>query len=223
MSKIITKYPVEMAAYMKIIQSLYLFFAGLPLILTMFSGFMALSLLNVGFVTLFACQIIIVPICVMLLHVITDLIFPLQKNSDLLHLVPSEIHTKDINITPSYWMSHVVFFFSYVFVNAYTIYNDTSSQVADNDAKKEHRKIRTFAIMIASALILFLFICIRYMFMGEKVETLIGIIVALAAFAPLAYYAHHVAMLLGAQNGDMLGIMHQVMASIKTGNPTLCM
>ncbi len=212
-----------MAAYMKIIQSLYLFFAGLPLILTMFSGFMALSLLNVGFVTLFACQIIIVPICVMLLHVITDLIFPLQKNSDLLHLVPSEIHTKDINITPSYWMSHVVFFFSYVFVNAYTIYNDTSSQVADNDAKKEHRKIRTFAIMIASALILFLFICIRYMFMGEKVETLIGIIVALAAFAPLAYYAHHVAMLLGAQNGDMLGIMHQVMASIKTGNPTLCM
>jgi len=223
MSKIITKSPVEMAVYMKIIQSLYLFFAGLPLILTMFSGFMALSLLNVGFVTLFACQIIIVPICVLLLHFITDFIFPLQKNSDLLQLVPSEIYTKDINIVPSYWMSHVVFFFSYVFVNAYTIHNDTSSQVADDDTRKEHRKIRTFAIMIAAAVILFLCICIRYLFMGEEVETLMGIFVALAAFIPLAYYAQQVAMLLGAQNGDMLGIMHQVMASIKSGNPTLCM
>jgi len=208
---------------MKIIQSLYLFFAGLPLILTMFSGFMALSLLNVGFVVLFVCQVIIIPICVIFLHFITDLIFPLQKNSDLLQLVPSEIYTKDINIVPSYWMSHVVFFFSYIFVNAYTIFNDTSSQVAEDDVRKEHRKIRTFAIMVASAIILLLSICIRYMFMGEEVETLMGIFVALAAFAPLAYYAHHVAMLLGAQNGDMLGIMHQVMASIQSGNPTLCM
>jgi hypothetical protein len=208
---------------MKIIQSLYLFFAGLPLILTMFSGFMALSLLNVGFVVLFVCQVIIIPICVIFLHFITDLIFPLQKNSDLLQLVPSEIYTKDINIVPSYWMSHVVFFFSYIFVNAYTIFNDTSSQVAEDDVRKEHRKIRTFAIMVASAVILLLSICIRYMFMGEEVETLMGIFVALAAFAPLAYYAHDVAMLLGAQNGDMLGIMHQVMASIQTGNPTLCM
>jgi hypothetical protein len=208
---------------MKIIQSLYLFFAGLPLILTMFSGFMALSLLNVGFVVLFVCQVIIIPICVIFLHFITDLIFPLQKNSDLLQLVPSEIYTKDINIVPSYWMSHVVFFFSYIFVNAYTIFNDTSSQVAEDDVRKEHRKIRTFAIMVASAVILLLSICIRYMFMGEEVETLMGIFVALAAFAPLAYYAHDVAMLLGAQNGDMLGIMHQVMASIQSGNPTLCM
>ncbi len=210
-------------SFMKIIQSLYLFFAGLPLILTMFSGFMALSLLNVGFVVLFVCQVIIIPICVIFLHFITDLIFPLQKNSDLLQLVPSEIYTKDINIVPSYWMSHVVFFFSYIFVNAYTIFNDTSSQVAEDDVRKEHRKIRTFAIMVASAVILLLSICIRYMFMGEEVETLMGIFVALAAFAPLAYYAHDVAMLLGAQNGDMLGIMHQVMASIQSGNPTLCM
>ena len=210
-------------SFMKIIQSLYLFFAGLPLILTMFSGFMALSLLNVGFVVLFVCQVIIIPICVIFLHFITDLIFPLQKNSDLLQLVPSEIYTKDINIVPSYWMSHVVFFFSYIFVNAYTIFNDTSSQVAEDDVRKEHRKIRTFAIMVASAVILVLSICIRYMFMGEEVETLMGIFVALAAFAPLAYYAHDVAMLLGAQNGDMLGIMHQVMASIQSGNPTLCM
>jgi cobalamin synthase len=120
-------------------------------------------------------------------------------------------------------MSHVVFFFSYIFVNAYTIFNDTSSQVAEDDVRKEHRKIRTFAIMVASAVILLLSICIRYMFMGEEVETLMGIFVALAAFAPLAYYAHDVAMLLGAQNGDMLGIMHQVMASIQSGNPTLCM
>jgi len=210
-------------SFMKIIQSLYLFFAGLPLILTMFSGFMALSLLNVGFVVLFVCQVIIIPICVIFLHFITDHIFPLQKNSDLLQLVPSEIYTKDINIVPSYWMSHVVFFFSYIFVNAYTIFNDTSSQVAEDDVRKEHRKIRTFAIMVASAVILLLSICIRYMFMGEDVETLMGIFVALAAFAPLAYYAHDVAMLLGAQNGDMLGIMHQVMSSIQTGNPTLCM
>lgn len=212
-----------MAVYLKIIQSLYLFFAGLPLILVMFSGFMALSLLNVGFVTLFVCQIIIIPICVIFLHFFTDLIFPLQKNSDLLQLVPSEIYTKDINIVPSYWMAHVVFFFTYIFVNAYTIFQDNRSQVADDDVRKEHRKIRTFTIMITSAVILFLCICIRYLFMGEEVETLMGIFVALAAFVPLAYYAQHVAMLLGAQNGDILGIMHQIMASINSGNPTLCM
>jgi hypothetical protein len=212
-----------MAVYLKIIQSLYLFFAGLPLILVMFSGFMALSLLNVGFVTLFVCQIIIIPICVIFLHFFTDLIFPLQKNSDLLQLVPSEIYTKDINIVPSYWMAHVVFFFTYIFVNAYTIFQDNRSQVADDDVRKEHRKIRTFTIMITSAVILFLCICIRYLFMGEEVETLMGIFVALAAFVPLAYYAQHVAMLLGAQNGDILGIMHQIMASIHSGNPTLCM
>jgi len=204
-------------------QSLYLFFAGLPLILLMFSGFMSLSLLNTGFITLFVGQLIVVPIAVMLLHLLTQFVFPLQASSDILHLVPSEIDPSKVNIVPSYWMAHVVFFFSYVFVNAYTIYNADTSQASDTDWKKQHRKLRTFAIMVATASIFLLFVCIRYAFLGENVETLMGIFVALAAFIPLGYYAHQVAILLGAQNGDILGIMHQVMASINNGNPTLCM
>jgi hypothetical protein len=204
-------------------QSLYLFFAGLPLILLMFSGFMALALLNTGFITLFTGQLIVVPISVMVLHLFTQFIFPLQPPSDLLHLVPSEIDPSKVNIVPSYWMAHVVFFFSYVFSNAYMIYTDDKGSVSDSDPKKMHRKLRTLAVMVATAAILLTFIFIRWRFMGERVETFLGVLVALAAFAPLGWYANQVAVLLGAQNGDILGIMHQVTASINNGNPTLCM
>ena len=55
-------------------------------------------------------------------------------------------------------------------------------------------------------------------------ETIFGIIIALLAFIPAGYYWYQLAIKNGSQNGDIFGIMQQILPAMEDDtNATLCM
>jgi hypothetical protein len=203
-----------------------LFLLGFPLIIICLIGFLSLTVLNVGTIFLFVGQVLIVPISVMLLHVITWIIPGIHvPPSDVGLLVPSIRDAgmaSSFNVGPSYWVAHVVFFCSYIFTNAYTVYNLDSADINNSPWKVKNRKGRSLMIMIVSILSMVALILSRYLMTGA--ETLLGITIGVGVFVPLSYYWYQIAIKNGSQNGDIFGIVQQIMPSIETDNAaTLCM
>jgi hypothetical protein len=202
-----------------------LFLLGFPLIMICLVGFLAMSVLNTGTIFLFIGQVVIVPIAVILLHVFTSILPGTSvPPSDVGLLVPSIIAAGSksyINVAPSFWVAHVVFLCSYIFANAYTVYTLDTSGVSGPAWKIENRKARSLMIMIVSVASVLALIASRYVMTGS--ETVFGILIGLAAFAPLGYYWYQLAIKNGSQNGDMFGIMQQVIPSIEDDkNASMC-
>jgi hypothetical protein len=206
-------------------KAVILFFLGFPLIMTSIMGFLSISLLNIGTFVLFAGQIIIVPVLVLLIHLFTWM-FPKVEASDVGMLIPSFeealVGTK-YNVTPSYWVAHVVFLFSYIFTNAMEIYKkDASVSTRSYNWKIENRKGRATMIMMTCIVLLIMFLGIRYFVSGT--ETFLGILVGLGAFAPLGYFMYKLAMRSGAQNGDVFGMVQQMIPALEEdSNATICL
>jgi len=194
-----------------------MFFLGIPVIMTTLMGFLSISLLNLGVIILFLGQLLIVPIAVIILHMVTWILPGTHvANSDIAMLIPSSYESivtgGKINVAPSYWIAHVVFLCSYIFSNALKVYN--MDPVKTNTAWRiMNRKARSKMIMILTAVILTLLILIRLY--TTQAETVFGTIIGLAAFIPLGYGWYEVAIKSGAQNGDIFGIVQQMIPSIE--------
>ena len=202
-----------------------LFFLGLPLIMISIIGFLAVSILNTGMLILFAGQIVAVPVAVMFLHLAT---WPLVqvKASDLGMLVPSfeaVLENEYFNVSPSYWVAHIVFLFSYIFTNALTVYRkEASVSTSTYSWKVENRKARSAMIMTVSLILMISLIGLRYFVVGT--ETFLGILIALVTFFPLGYGWYQLAIKSGAQQGDVFGIVQQMIPIMEDDtNATLCM
>ena len=196
-----------------------LFLLGFPLIMICLIGFLSISVLNTGMIFLFVGQVIIVPIVTTLLHIITSFLPGTHvPPSDVGLLVPSikeALSVSSLNVAPSFWVAHVVFLCSYIFMNAYTVYvSDTKSGLAATGPKwkLENRRARSMMIMIVSVVSLIALIVSRYFMTGS--ETMFGILIALGAFIPIAYYWYKVAIKNGDQNGDIFGIIQQMIPSV---------
>jgi hypothetical protein len=203
-----------------------LFLLGFPIIIICLIGFLSLTVLNVGTIFLFVGQVLIVPLTVALLHVITSIIPGTRvPASDVGLLVPSIRDAgmaSSFNVAPSYWVAHVVFFCSYIFTNAYTVYNLDSATAGSAPWKIENRKGRSLMIMIVSLLSMGALILSRYVMTGA--ETVLGVIIGIGVFVPLAYYWYQIAIKNGSQNGDIFGIVQQIMPSIEEDTAaTLCL
>lgn len=202
-----------------------LFLLGFPLIMICLIGFLSISVLNVGTIFLFVGQVLVVPICVLALHLITWILPGTHVTaSDVGLLVPSikEALSGYLNVGPSFWVAHVVFLCSYVFTNAYTVYKLDASAVPGPAWKLENRKARSLMIMATSVFLLVTLLVSRYYMTGS--ETIFGILIGLGAFAPVAYYWYQIAIKNGAQNGDIFGIMQQILPAMEEdSNAALCM
>jgi hypothetical protein len=202
-----------------------LFLLGFPLIMICLIGFLSISVLNVGTIFLFVGQVLVVPICVLALHIFTWILPGTHvPASDVGLLVPSinEALSGNLNVGPSFWVAHVVFLCSYIFTNAYTVYKLDASAVPGPAWKLENRKARSLMIMATSVFLLVTLLVSRYYMTGS--ETIFGILIGLGAFAPVAYYWYQIAIKNGAQNGDIFGIMQQILPAMEEdSNATLCM
>jgi len=77
-------------------------------------------------------------------------------------------------------------------------------------------------IMIVSLLSMGALILSRYVMTGA--ETVLGVIIGIGVFVPLAYYWYQIAIKNGSQNGDIFGIVQQIMPSIEEDTAaTLCL
>jgi len=205
-----------------------LFLLGFPLIMICLIGFLSISVLNVGTIFLFVGQVILVPIAVLAIRIVTSILPGTHvPPSDVGLLVPSikdALSTSSFNVGPSFWVAHVVFLCSYIFTNAYNIYVvDTLSGPAASGPKwkLENRRARSMMIMIVSVASLIALILSRYLMTGA--ETIFGIIIALGAFVPLAYWWYGIAIKNGLQNGDIFGIMQQIIPSLENDtSASLC-
>ena len=177
-----------------------LFLLGFPLIMICLIGFLSISVLNVGTIYLFIGQVILVP------------------------SIKDALSTSSFNVAPSFWVAHVVFLCSYIFTNAYTVYVvDTKSGPAASGPKwkLENRRARSFMIMVTCVLALIALIVSRYLMTGA--ETVFGILIGLIAFIPAGYYWYQIAIKNDSQNGDIFGIMQQLIPSVENdANASLC-
>jgi hypothetical protein len=104
---------------------------------------------------------------------------------------------------PSTYLAHVAFFFSFLFTNAYYIYNipkDTSS----SDELYENRRNRSAMIMTTLISLYIIIVLVRYNITG--CESYYGITLTTAVFSALGFGAYKLAELCGARNSDVLGI-----------------
>ena len=205
-----------------------LFLLGFPLIMICLVGFLSISVLNVGTIYLFIGQVILVPIATILIRMFTWVLPGTHvPPSDVGLLVPSikdALSTSSFNVAPSFWIAHVVFLCSYIFTNAYTVYVvDTKSGRAASGPKwkLENRRARSLMIMVTCVLALIALILSRYLMTGA--ETIFGIFIGLVAFIPAGYYWYQIAIKNDSQNGDIFGIMQQMIPSMEDDvNASLC-
>ena len=203
-----------------------LFLLGFPLIMICLIGFLSISVLNVGTIILLIGQVVVVPVITFILQIFTSVLPGTHvPPSDVGLLVPSvreALGTSKFNVAPSYWVSHTVFLCSYIFMNAYTVYTLNTGGVNAPAWKIGNRKGRSLMIMIVSVLCLLTLLISRYRMTGT--ETVFGILIGLGAFIPVAYYWYQIAIKNGAQNGDIFGIMQQVLPAMENDtNASLCM
>ena len=192
-----------------------------PILLVAFVAFLAGAFSNVAIVSLLLGQVVIVPVVTFFIRLL-----PLPFHvpwSDVGNLFPSHptqiTHTSQPTIT-TYWMGQTVFFFTYVFLNALGIYSMPSDPNA-SDWMVNNRKTKLITVLGVLCAVFLGLVYLRYTTTG--VESIIGIVVALGVFIPLAYWWYNFATRCGLNHGDMFGIVTQIVPNSADENtPMTC-
>ena len=202
-------------------------FNALPIVLMTSLIILAFGLVNSGMGWIFVGQVLLFPI-VGAIHLITSMFGTTVPYSETLVLSPSEVF-KSINIKPSMWLVQVSYFFSYLFMNAYTIYNeDPIDNGSDYSTKVSNRKARTMMIMTVSVLFLIILIGCRVMAKSEgnlnRFIMSMSILMSLAVGITGAYIWNVIGGQpnVGTGHLDIFGISQQMMSVPKTDEVTLC-
>jgi hypothetical protein len=209
------------------IQKTFVFaFLKLPILLIAFTAFLSVTLGNIGTFMLFLGHTIAVPVTVwiaqLLLKVISVKGNPLfyVPSGDLTSLVKNAATTDTYQmVVPSYWLSQVWFFLSYLFTNAAKVY----SKPADGNTPKlkvDNRKARTTTIMIVTLVGALALTALRYTY--TNTETLLGVFASMGVGIGLGVGWYYFAELCGAQYSDVFGIITQTLSSGAQQKPLTC-
>lgn len=199
-------------------------FLAMPVILISVVFFLGFGLGNTGMLFLSLGQMTLVPIGVMLSHLVSHLLIPqsyaTKIQSDMLQLVPGQppvnSYSSNVNVTPSYWVSHFTFFCTYLFLNGYGVYKLPA--VSDDPAyvkKVDSRKARVQLVMLFTVFTFLALIFIRYFFTGS--ETFLGLILGVGVFGFLGWGWYAASINAGIRTLDLFGITQQM---IVVGDPT---
>jgi hypothetical protein len=191
-------------------------FVSLPILLIGFVGLLSIGLGNLGLFVLFAGQAVIVPVAVALTQFITGFLGgdanPLffVRASDLGRLVPSEASTLYMqNVAPSFWLTQIWFFLSYLFTNAVKVFRLEKDKTAVA-ALYENRRMRAVALMTVAALSAVVITALRF-FMGT--ETLVGAVISAVVGGLLGWGWYEFAAFCGARHADIFGIAQQILTT----------
>ena len=129
-----------------------------------------------------------------------------------------------INVTPSYWVTHVVFFFVYLIINAGLLLDLTKTDSTSSDKIKEkenNRKLRMKVVLVFTILTLAALLAIRYFL--TNTETWFGSIVGIGvggAWAAIYYFI--VRASIGVEVLDVFGVENQMIETKDFSKPYMC-
>jgi hypothetical protein len=216
-----------MGPFQTLRDSIIFFFLGFPIIIISLVGFLSVGIGNVGLIVLVLGQVFIVPIAVVISHFVTNIIpfldrFTNVSSSHMAQLIPNVPYKSGtINVFPSYWVAQTVFFFAYIFTNAYHVYSiPPLSDSPSEEWRVNNRRGRASMIMATTVFLTLFMLVMRYSVTGT--ETFFGTIWGLVAFSALGYGWYRVATLAGARKGDIFGIVQQMVPIPDDQNVTLC-
>jgi hypothetical protein len=198
-------------------------FFSLPLLFISFTAFLAISLGTPGLFILFLGQLLlsVTTLGFHFLENIIEIFFPLLKsqltvNADRAALLQGSTTDGIVNVFPSYWMVHVLFFLSYLLANAVDVFRaDAGSKAVD--WKISNRRSKAIAVIIVIVLVITTLVAIRCFLTGT--ETLLGAIIALPVVA-VGFGWYELAKVCGARDSDIFGIIQQMTPN--GGAPTTC-
>ncbi len=177
-----------------------------------FLGFMSLALGNVGMIILFLGHIFVVPMAVTLLHMISVIIPSGSKYvaaKDICNFLPSYPTTSSfVNVFPSYWVAHFLFFMGYFLQNAQNLITKTAEAGAPME-RVELRKTQGRMAMMIGIFATLLILGLRYKLTG--CETIPGMVIAALTLVPIGVGWYMMATLAGARDGDIFGIAGRIM------------
>lgn len=209
-------------------------FLSLPLLLIGWSLFLGSLQGNIGLLVLFLGHLTVVPLAGLISNTLLEFLFKKLSsdrfllnliqvgNSDVCNLVPgsTDFAIPFLPVAPSLWMSHIIFFFSFLLSNAYSIYFMKPADNADPE-KVERRKTQVLISIILSTVIAFVLILMRKLLVG--CETWLGMAVAFLTMVPLGYGWYSFARECSARDSDIFGIVQKVLPdSAKQPPPTTC-
>lgn len=197
-------------------------FFSLPLLFISFTAFLAIGLGTPGLFILFLGQILIsvTTLCFHLLDNVLDTVTFLKPflyvNADRASLIQGSTSGLMVNVFPSYWMVHVVFFLTYLLANAVSVFRaDADSKALD--WKISNRRSKATAVIIVIVLVMAALLATRCFLTGT--ETWAGALLGLVA-APIAWGWYEFAKACGARDSDIFGIIQQMTPN--GGAPTTC-
>lgn len=198
-------------------------FLSLPLLLIGWSLFLGSIQGNIGLLVLFLGHLTVVPLTALFSNTLLEFVFKKMEggsrnlldfiqvdNSDVCSLVPgkTDYGIPFLGVAPSLWMSHIVFFFSFLLSNAITLYTMKPAENADRE-KVERRKSQALLSIILSSALVVVLILMRKFLVG--CETWTGIIVAIALVSPLGYGWYRLARECSAKDSDIFGIIQSIL------------
>lgn len=140
----------------------------------------------------------------------------LTVNTDRAALLQNLPSTGPVNVFPSYWMVHVLFFLSYLMANAVDVYvKDPDSNASDWQIS--NRRSKAVAVIIVVTLAMVFLSLARFILTGA--ETPLGFLISLPVIGVgFGWYA--LAKTCGANDSDIFGIIQQMTPN--GGAPTTC-
>jgi hypothetical protein len=209
-------------------------FRSLPVVLSTAILVLGLTQANFNLLFFFFGMMILVPTGALLLNMILRLLFTSISVPEHLWKVPvvgaaqcsiyslpgSVDITSSASAVPSYWLSIMAFFFSYLIFNAITLYNLPSEEGASNE-KVNTRKNQAMMSIIGITFVGIMTLMLRY---ATSCETGLGVIVSLGLGVGLAkgWYDFMKNCGLGRLD-DLFGVRTRIMPiSAYTDTPTVC-
>ena len=205
-------------------------FMSLPLLFIAFTGIYGLGLANIGLGFLFIAQVAALPITLAIIHFVCSLLIRILPflnphltipYNDICNLIPGTIGSDtETIVAPSVWISQLFLFMTYLFANAFSVYTMESDN--SDSPLLANRKSRSLSAMIIIATVTFILLLIRQ-FVVRNCEKITGTIMGMFVGVGFGIGWYNLAMLCGAQNADIFGIVAGILpASATAPAPTYC-
>ena len=198
-------------------------FRNMPIILLATLLFIGTVQANFNYLFLATGMFLIVPTAVLLLNMFLEFVLPMITDNSALWMKYSPstcnvLSSKAIpnilmNVTPSYWTTIITFFFTYMFLNAYRLYNfSLGDQSLKNSTGEDARKTQSIMAMVLIVMVGLLFLLLR---ITTGCETLLGYIIGLLVGGSLAYGWHEFLKVCGlGRLDDMFGITSRILPKL---------
>jgi hypothetical protein len=190
-------------------------FLALPLVIIVLIAFLGFSLASPGMLVLLLGHLLVVPTSVYGLHFLFRKVSPdspllFSGPKDIPQLVPSETISdgSSICIAPSFWMAHVVFFMSYIIINAAYLLS-APKRSGTSPVLYENRKSKLTSVIIITSILLLAITGLRFYITGA--ETVIGILTAFTFMGALSFgWYHALRAMFNYKDIDIFGIVGQL-------------